>query len=126
MESSVGGWGGGQLMPIIVNWAINAPPPLKSSRMKLQRHVRGQNRGSWVCLVHLDYFQLADIYSCGFKLKISILSSSTHPQLTHQHHPPTHNSLKLVEGWFLLSFSSQTKQKLFSISNFQFSKFQNS
>ena len=94
--------------------------------MKLQRHVRGQNRGSWVCLVHLDYFQLADIYSCGFKLKISILSSSTHPQLTHQHHPPTHNSLKLVEGWFLLSFSSQTKQKLFSISNFQFSKFQNS
>ena len=66
------------------------------------------------------------MYSCGFKLKISILSSSTHPQLTHQHHPPTHNSLKLVEGWFLLSFSSQTKQKLFSISNFQFSKFQNS
>ena len=36
-------------------------PPLESARMKLQRHVRGQNRGSWVCPVHLDYFQLADM-----------------------------------------------------------------
>ena len=36
-------------------------PPLKSSRMKLQRHVRGQNSGSRVCPVHLDYFQLADM-----------------------------------------------------------------
>ena len=35
--------------------------PLKSSRMKLQRHVRGQNRGSWVCPVYLDYFQVADM-----------------------------------------------------------------
>ena len=49
MESSVGGGG-----------AFNAPP-LKSSRMKIKRHVRGQNRGSWVCPVHLDYFQLADM-----------------------------------------------------------------
>ena len=38
-----------------------APPPLKSARMKLQRYVRGQIRGSWVCPVHLDYFQLADM-----------------------------------------------------------------
>ena len=36
------------------------PPPLKSARMKLQRHLRGQIRGSWVCPVHLDYCQLAD------------------------------------------------------------------
>ena len=36
-------------------------PPLKSSRMMLQRHVRGQHRGSWVCPVHPDYFQLADM-----------------------------------------------------------------
>ena len=36
-------------------------PPLESARMKLQRHVRGQNRGSWVCPVHLDYFLLADM-----------------------------------------------------------------
>ena len=40
--------------------ALNAPP-LKSLKMKLQSHVRGQNRGSWVCPVHLDYFQLADM-----------------------------------------------------------------
>ena len=30
-------------------------------KMKLQSHVRGQNGGSWVCPVHLDYFQLADM-----------------------------------------------------------------
>ena len=36
-------------------------PPLKSARMKLQKHVRGQNRRFWVCLVHLDYFQFADM-----------------------------------------------------------------
>ena len=41
--------------------AIKRPPPLESARMKLQRHVRSQNRGSWVCPVHLDYFQLADM-----------------------------------------------------------------
>ena len=35
--------------------ALNAPP-LKTLKMKLQSHVRGQNRGSWVCPVHLDYF----------------------------------------------------------------------
>ena len=44
-------------------------PPLESARMKLQRHVRGQIRGSWVCPVHLDYFQFADMcisraYTC--------------------------------------------------------------
>ena len=35
----------------------------KSSFLKLQRHVRGQNRGSWVCPVHLDldYFQVVDL-----------------------------------------------------------------
>ena len=49
MERSVGGG------------ALNAPP-LESSRMKLQRHVRGQNRGSWVYPVHLDYFLLADMF----------------------------------------------------------------
>ena len=32
------------------------PSPLKSARMKLQSHVRGQIRGSQVCPVHLDYF----------------------------------------------------------------------
>ena len=26
-------------------------PPLESARMKLQRNVRGQNRGSWICPV---------------------------------------------------------------------------
>ena len=36
-------------------------PPLKSARMKLLSHVRGQIRGSWVCPVHLDYFQMADM-----------------------------------------------------------------
>ena len=49
MESSVGGGG------------IMAPLLLKSSIRKLQRHVSGQNRGSWVCPVHLDYFQLAEM-----------------------------------------------------------------
>ena len=35
--------------------------------MKLQKHVRGQNRSSWVCPVHLNYFQVADIsISCVF------------------------------------------------------------
>ena len=34
---------------------------IKTLKMKLQSHVRGQNRGSWVCPVHLDYFQLADM-----------------------------------------------------------------
>ena len=44
-------------------WAVlrGAPPPLKTLKMKLQSHVRGRNRGSWVCPVHLDYFQLADM-----------------------------------------------------------------
>ena len=37
------------------------PPPLESVRMKLQRRVRGQIMGSWVCPVHLDYFQMADM-----------------------------------------------------------------
>ena len=48
--------------------------PLKSLKIKLQSYVRGQNRGSWVCPVHLDYFQLADMcISRGFKLKISLI-----------------------------------------------------
>ena len=37
------------------------PPPLESVRMKLQRRVRGQIWGSWVCPVHLNYFQLAPV-----------------------------------------------------------------
>ena len=44
----------------------------------------------------------------------------------HHHHQPTHNFLKLIEGWFSLSFSSQTIQNIISISHFKFSKFQNS
>ena len=36
-------------------------PPLKSVQIKLQRHVRGQNRGSEGFLVHLDYFQVANM-----------------------------------------------------------------
>ena len=36
-------------------------PPLKSARMKLLSHVRGQIRGSWVYPVHQDYFQMADM-----------------------------------------------------------------
>ena len=49
-------------------WAMMAPP-LKSSRMKLQRHVRGQTRGSWVCLTQLDHCQMATtcisrVYTC--------------------------------------------------------------
>ena len=36
-------------------------PPLKSVQMKLQRHVRGQNRGSGGFPVHLDYFQVANM-----------------------------------------------------------------
>ena len=40
---------------------ITTPPPLESVRMKLQRRVRGQIMGSWVCPVHLDYFQMADM-----------------------------------------------------------------
>ena len=42
---------------------------LKSIRMKLQRHVRGQNRGSWVCPDHLDYFQIADM-SISYVFKV--------------------------------------------------------
>ena len=34
--------------------------PLISARMKLKRHVMGQNRCSWGCPVHLDYCQVAD------------------------------------------------------------------
>ena len=45
---------------VLMGGALNAPP-LKSLKMKLQSHVRDQNRGSWVCPVHLDYFQLADM-----------------------------------------------------------------
>ena len=37
------------------------PPPWKQAKKKLQRHVRGQIGGSWVCPVHLDYFQMADM-----------------------------------------------------------------
>ena len=37
------------------------PPPWKQAKMKLQRHVRGQTRSSWVCPVHLDYFQAANM-----------------------------------------------------------------
>lgn len=36
-------------------------PPLESARKKLQRHVRSQNRGSWVSPVNLDCFQVADM-----------------------------------------------------------------
>ena len=45
-------------------------PPLESVRMKLQRRVRGQIRGSWVCPVHLDYFQFADMFLEPKALKI--------------------------------------------------------
>ena len=41
--------------------ALIAPSPLKSVQMKLQRHVRGQNRGSRGFPVHLDYFQVANM-----------------------------------------------------------------
>ena len=36
-------------------------PPWKQGKMKLQRQVSGQIRGSWVCPDHLDYFQMADM-----------------------------------------------------------------
>ena len=48
---------------------------------------------------------------------------TAHPP-TINHPPPPTNFFRLVEGWFSLSFSSQTKQKIFSIPHFQFSKFQ--
>ena len=42
---------------VIQNLRFIMPPPLgNKQKMKLQRHVRGQIRGSWVCPVHLDYF----------------------------------------------------------------------
>ena len=44
-------------------------PPLESARMKLQRHVRGQIKGSWVCPC------VFHVYSRGFKLKISLIVS---------------------------------------------------
>ena len=34
-------------------------PPLKSSKMKLSKHLMGQNRGSCGCPTYLDHFQLA-------------------------------------------------------------------
>ena len=40
--------------------------------------------------------------------------------------PTTNNFKKPLEWWFSLYFSSQTKLKIFSISNFQFLKFQDS
>ena len=49
-----------QIKAVLMGEALNAHP-LKTLKMKLQSHVRGQNRGSWVCPVHLDYFQLADM-----------------------------------------------------------------
>ena len=49
-----------QIMAVLMGGALNAPP-LKTLKMKLQSHVRGQIRGSWVCAVHLDYFQMADM-----------------------------------------------------------------
>ena len=45
-------------------------PPGNTAKIKLQRHVRYQNRGSWVCPTHLDYSQLATmcisrVYTCS-------------------------------------------------------------
>ena len=51
-----------------IGWKINSNQKAsafnlgwKSARMKLQWHVRGQIRGSWVCPAHLDYFQMSDM-----------------------------------------------------------------
>ena len=62
-----------QIIAVLMGGALNAPP-LKTLKMKLQSHVRGQNRGSWVCPVHLDYFQgVFHVYPRGIKLKISLI-----------------------------------------------------
>ena len=50
-----------QIMAVLMGGGALNAPPLKTLKMKLQSHVRGQNRGSWVCPVHLDYFQMADM-----------------------------------------------------------------
>ena len=42
--------------------ASDAPPGNKT-KIKLQRHVRSQNRGSWGCQTHLNYCQVS--YMCG-------------------------------------------------------------
>ena len=75
---------------------------------------------------HPNFF--VKLGSCSFLLKSlnSTLKVSIQKQKEQLTHPPTHNFLKLVEGWFSLSFSSHRIQKIFSISHFQFSKFQNS
>ena len=46
-----------QIMPLLMGGGALNTPPLKTLKMKLQSDLRGQNRGSWVCPVHVDYFQ---------------------------------------------------------------------
>ena len=49
-------------------------PPSKILESEATESCEGQNGGSWVCPVHLHYFQLADMcISRGFKLKISLI-----------------------------------------------------
>ena len=98
--------------------------------------------GTWY--IHwniLDRYQnlIVKLGSCSFllkslnsTLKVSIQKQKeqswryNHSSTTTHPPPPTHNFLILVEGWFSLFFSLQTKLKIFSISSFEFFKFPNS
>ena len=48
-----------QFCKVLQGGSIRCPPPLKSSKMKLSKHLMGQNRGSCGCPTYLDHFQLA-------------------------------------------------------------------
>ena len=103
------------------------PPPPTHNFLKLIKWVAFVYCQAWLLLIFAQnskfHSQSLNSETKGAELTLKSQSTTTH----HHHHPPTtHNFLKLVERWFSLSFSSQTIQKIFSISHFQFSKFPNS
>ena len=58
--------------------ASDAPPGNKT-KIKLQRHVRSQNRGSWGCQTHLNYCQVS--YMCGLdKYSCNLVSMLSRPK----------------------------------------------
>ena len=80
-------------------WINKRKVHLKSSRMKLQIHVRSQYRGSWVCQTHLHHFQMAIIcLSCVYTCLHLWLRNKSKISIRHSKHVRTRGYMWNTRG----------------------------
>ena len=106
--------------------------PVKT--LSIRARLWSSSRLSWFLSQNFFFVELGScsslLKSRNSALKVSIqIWKEQSWRYNHSAPPPpptTNNFKKPLEWWFSLYFSSQTKLKIFSISNFQFLKFQDS